>query len=226
MSPANIRLGYVALLAIAVLAQVGFTIGRPSRGQTTSPRAESVSYPPVVPLPGWQLRSSQGKKSPHALMEDGYVYFYTNNGETLTVQAHLEINKSGAVNHYLMLNGIPISPNTLDIRNSPEQGTYGIVMHSDKTYLSACLNAAGKSTFDQAELTANRYQYGISPLGIVGWLLGFNNLTDNRCLLTIMAMPVPIPNPLTYDNNVKRLEAAWADWYDWWKDQWQTLAFK
>ena len=90
-------------------------------------------------------------------------------------------------------------------------------------------NAVGSSfgiTFEQGELTQNRYQYGISPLGVIGWVIGVNDLTDNRCLLTIMAIPVETPNELNHQKNVQQLEAAWVAWYDWWKPQLQTAAFK
>jgi len=224
--PSNLRLGFLAILAIAVLAQFGVTLARPGIDKDAPPAANTVPYPPDVPLPGWQLQSSQAKKSPHRLIDDGHLYTYEKNNEILTAQTHLEVNKSGAVNHYLMLNGVPISPINLEIKSDPERGTYAIVKHLDKTYLSACLNAAGKSTFEQGELTANRYKYGITPLGVAGWVLGFNDLTDNRCLLTIMAMPVETANELNHQNNVKQLEAAWGAWYDWWKPQLQTAAFK
>ncbi|MFM1842610.1 MAG: hypothetical protein RLZZ490_1346 [Cyanobacteriota bacterium] len=225
-TPSNVRLGFLAVLAIAVLAQAGMTLARPGIDKDAPPVAKTVPYPQDVPLPGWQLQSSQAQKSSHHLIDDGHLYTYAKNKEILTAQAHLEVNKSGAVNHYLVLNDIPINPNNLEIKSDPERGTYGIVKQQDKTYLSACLNAAGKSTFEQGELTKNRYQYGMSPLGIAGWVLGLNDLTDNRCLLTIMAIPVATPNELTHHNNVKQLEAAWVAWYDWWKPQLQTAAFK
>ena len=224
--PSKVRLGFLAVVAIAVLAQFGFTLARPGIDKDAPPVAKTVPYPQDVPLPGWQLQSSQAKKSPHFLIDDGHLYTYGKNDETLTAQTHLEVNKSGAVNQYLMLNGVLIDPNNLEVKSDPERGTYCIVKQLDKTYLSACLNAAGKSTFDQGELTKNRYEYGLSPLGVIGWVIGVNDLTDNRCLLTIMAIPVETPNELDHQNNVKQLEAAWVAWYDWWKPQLQTAEFK
>ncbi|MFN9176034.1 MAG: cyanoexosortase A system-associated protein, partial [Synechocystis sp.] len=220
--PSKLRLGFLAVLAIAVLAQFGFTLARPGIDEDAPPVAKTIPYPQDVPLPGWQLQSSQAKKSPHKLIDDGHLYTYEKNNKKLTAQTHLEVNKPGAVNHYLGVNGIPISPLNLELKSDPERGTYGIVKQLDKTYLSACLNAAGKSTFEQGELNQNRYQYGISPLGVIGWVIGVNDLTDNRCLLTIMAIPVETPNELNHQKNVQQLEAAWVAWYDWWKPQLQT----
>lgn len=224
--PSNLRLGFVAVLAIAVLAQFGVTLARPGIDKDAPAKVTVVPYPKDVPLPGWKLATSEPKKAPHELMNDGYLYTYNNGNATLTAQAHLEVDKAGAVNQYLMLNGIRISPAILTVKQDPERGTYSIVKQLDKTYLAACLNASGKSTFEQGELTKNRYQYGISPMGIMGWIAGFNGLTDNRCLLTIMAMPVTEPKELNHEKNATQLEAAWKNWYDWWKPQLQTAAFK
>ena len=72
--PPKVRLGFLAVLAVAVLAQAGLTLARPGIDKDAPPVVKTVPYPDDVPLPGWQLQSSQAKKSPHKLIDDGHLY--------------------------------------------------------------------------------------------------------------------------------------------------------
>ena len=221
-----IRLGVFAVFAASLIGLSALILLRPSSEDGQQTATDSQTYPQQVTLPDWQLTNSEAVEPYHELMAPGQIYQFEQSGLPLTAQTHLQVNSAGAVNQFLMLMEVNLSPENLIFKSDPERGSYGVVLGQDKTYIASCVNASGKSTFTQGELASNRYQYGLSPSRTVGWLLGWNELTDNRCLFTVMSLPVTEPTLVNHEKNIPLLENAWDSWYDWWKKELQKPEFQ
>ncbi len=226
---AKLRLGLFAIVFVAILGQTIFTLFRPSPEERQKNNNVAIAYPESVPLENWQLVNSAAVPPPEIfkhIVNPGWVYNYQGNDSSVRAQVHLQVDGPGAVNHYMELLEVEPMPETFEFKFDPERGSYGVVKNSDRTYLSSCVNAVGKSTFTEEETTKNRFQHGISPASFFGWLMGFNHLTDNRCLFTLISMPISIPTEANHQVNIQMLEATWKDWYDWWKPELQKSDFR
>jgi cyanosortase A-associated protein len=81
---------------------------------------------------------------------------------------------------------------------------------SKRAYLDACINSRGGSTFTEEQFRANRIQYDVQFNRLLPWLLGQQELRDQRCLWTHLSIPLNQSSP---ESSYHILENAWFSWY-------------
>jgi cyanosortase A-associated protein len=185
-----------------------------------------LAFPTTVPLSQWQQVASQ--PLPDRIVEQepygkiafpGRRYQYKQNNLLLTIEMRYELNAEGdgqqAIATY---NDITFSParSPLLIRQSQQLGYYAIFIHQQQAYLNACINSRGGSTFTSSQFDTNRLRYDFQFQRIVLWLLGRQELRDNRCLWTHLSIPLKQSSP---DSAYTTLEQAWFSWYKWWNSR-------
>lgn len=181
---------------------------------TTSKTTTVFDFPEIVPVEGWQSLPSfplvdSSSDTPPSL--SGRRYQYIKNNQTLNIEMRYFVNTSGEVktfiNSYQSISASPL------IRQKEGIGFYGLFTHREQAYLSACINPHGFSTFTARQFKQNRNLYDVQFNRLLPWLLGQENLKDERCLWTYLSIPVnSSPPEVAYQN----LENVWFSWYKWW----------
>lgn len=218
MNLGKLRIPVLILIFANVLFVFGKSVLDPGIGKRT---ATPFVFPAAVPLPQWQQIDS--KPLPKQVVEaypygklalPGMHYRYKQNNLFLDIKTRYELSTEGDVKQ--------IIEKYTDIRFSPQQpypeirqqgtGFYGVYVHQQRAYLDACINSSGGSTFTSAQFDSNRLQYDVQFPRIMLWLLGRQELRDNRCLWAHLSIPLNQSSP----NALKILEQAWFSWYKWW----------
>lgn len=213
----------IMLLAIAfanVLLVFGRSILDPSIGKRT---ATPFEFPAAVPLPQWQLTASQPlpdqtvERWPYGkLVLSGMQYHYRQNNLPLDIKMRYEIETEGNVKQmteqntdvrFLQLKFPPA------IRQHDHLGSYAVFVYQQRAYLNACINSRGGSTFTTGQFDSNRIRYDAQLERLIPWLLGQQNLRDNRCLWAHLSIPLDRSSP---ESAYQVLEQAWFSWYQWW----------
>ena len=96
-------------------------------------------------------------------------------------------------------------------------GHYGLFQIQDQTYLTACINPRGESTYSIDQFLHNRGIYDSNPNRLMSVLFGREVWQDNRCLWTHMAIAPTTDTPGTPEERQTRLEMAWTEWYQTWQ---------
>ncbi|MEI6332299.1 MAG: cyanoexosortase A system-associated protein [Pseudanabaena sp. ELA645] len=184
--------------------------------------------PDQVSLSEWRSLSSEDLspllQSPqNTEVSDARRYFYTSSAQdTLRIDA-LYINGSAVIPKSLEILNLRYSIDSLNIRHQKTIGHYALFNDQDRVYLSSCINPRGLSTVTQEQLTNNRNYYDFTPDRIATYLLGVTYIRDNRCLFTIMSVPLEKAqisnlNNNSLDNAYQKLEKAWTNWYQKWEN--------
>lgn len=108
------------------------------------------------------------------------------------------------------------------IRYQQGVGYYGLFQMQQQTYLSACINPRGESTFTIDQFRKNQQIYDADPSRFFAVILGREAWRDDRCLWTHMAIapdPAMLPTRQTLREQRVQLEAAWVEWYQMWQPQ-------
>lgn len=205
------RLIFLIAIFSTVLGVLVKSILFPATSKTTTP----FSFPVTIPLQGWEslpsstLVDSSGARIPPSL--SGRRYQYIKNNLTLNIEMRYFVNTSGEVKNFIKsYESISVSP---AIRQKEGIGFYGLFTNQDKAYLSACINPHGFSTFTERQFKQNRNVYDLQFNRLLPWLLGQENLKDERCLWTSLSIPLKQSSPeMAYQN----LENAWFSWHQWW----------
>ncbi|MGA9380656.1 MAG: cyanoexosortase A system-associated protein [Phormidium sp.] len=184
----------------------------------TSKTTIPLEFPAIVPLQEWQslpsfpLVDSSGDRIPVFL--SGRRYQYIKNNLTLDIEMRYFVDTSGEVKDFIKTYGsISVSPL---IRQKEEIGFYGLFTHQERAYLSACINPHGSSTVTARQFKQNRNLYDLQFNRLLPWLLGQENLKDERCLWTNLSIPLNHSSPeVAYQS----LENVWFSWYRWWNPQ-------
>lgn len=187
------------------------------------------TFPATVPLPQWQQVASQ--PLPDRIVEQepygkvafpGRRYQYKQNDLLLNIDTRYELNTVGdgqqAIANNLNLSFLP-NRSPLLIRHNRQLGDYAVFIHQQRAYLNACINSRGGSTFTSSQFDANRLRYDFQIQRIALWLLGRQELRDNRCIWTHLSVPLKQPTPETYST----LEQAWFSWYKWWSSRFPPI---
>ncbi|MCU0549615.1 MAG: cyanoexosortase A system-associated protein, partial [Leptolyngbya sp. Prado105] len=130
--------------------------------------------------PNWKLQSSNRLYATQKTFESGRQYQYQQGKSTIDIEIRHLVNTEGNIKDYLQVYRSMTLQQPPDIRQ--KDGFYGIFTHQDRTYLSACVNSRGGSTFSGTQFARNRNLQDIRPDRIVPWLLGAESLRDQRCL--------------------------------------------
>lgn len=187
------------------------------------------TFPATVPLPQWQQVASQ--PLPDRIVEQepygkvafpGRRYQYKQNDLLLNIDLRYELNTVGdgqqAIADNLNLS-FPTNRSPLQIRRNPQLGYYAVFVHQQRAYLNACINSRGSSTFTPSQFDANRLRYDFQFPRIALWLLGRQELRDNRCIWTHLSLPLKQPTSEAYST----LEQAWLSSYKWWSSRFPPI---
>lgn len=223
----KLRLPVLIITFTSAVFVFGRTITDPEIGKRTATR---FIFPSVVPLPQWQ--SLPGKPLPNQTVEQlpygklvlpGMHYRYQQNGIPLDIKMRYEINASGDVKQLIeMHTDVRFLPNQSQpiIRERKPLGYYGVFVYKQQAYLGACINPSGGSTFTSAQFDYNRIHYDLQFQRLLLWLLGRQELRDNRCLWTHLSIPLNQSSP---ESAYSVLEQAWFSWYKWWQTRFPKL---
>lgn len=80
------------------------------------------------------------------------------------------------------------APQNLTIRKNKNIGSYGLFSQGNKTYLTTCIHAQGKTAFtseDFAKLSNYNLRSRLFP-----WILGLSDLRDWSCLWVKMSISI------------------------------------
>jgi len=99
-------------------------------------------------------------------------------------------------------------------------GHYTAFDYQNRTYLTACINPRGTSTFTKEQFEDNASDRALDRDVVIGWLLGQKDLRDRRCLWTLMSTPITSASDRNATN--QKLEKTWISWYEWWKPRFPT----
>jgi cyanosortase A-associated protein len=184
--------------------------------------------PDQVSLSEWRSLSSENllpmvQKHQEAKVADARRYLYTSlTQDTLRIDV-LYIKASAVMPKSIELLNLKYSLDSLNIRHQKMIGHYALFNDQDRVYLSSCINPRGLSTVTEDQLISNRNYYDFTPDRIGAYLLGFSYIRDNRCLFTVMSVPLEkaqISNLQnnSLDNHHQKLEKAWTNWYQKWEN--------
>lgn len=194
-----------------------------------SPSSPNISLPKNVALPNWQLGDASpiaidsNSKVRETLMPPGMRYQYQQESRILVVEMHPFVS-DGNVSRFVSTYS-PIRSGNIKMLNGqrymPNVGYYSVLTHKGSAYLTACITPVGDSTVTEPQFKQSPFK-AFDPVRFARWFLGQAPLTDDRCLWTLMTMPLPRntgedSTSKTVDSTYQELETIWVDWYRWWK---------
>jgi cyanosortase A-associated protein len=223
----KLRVPLLVLTFANVLLVFGRSILDPTIGKRTVPY---FVFPPVVPLPQWQQVASHPLKNQivdrpplFKVVLTGSEYRYLQNNLPLDIEMRYEVGTEGDVKRLIQDNtAIKFSINQplLVLRQQQGIGFYGLYVYQQRAYLDACINSRGGSTFTKEQFRANRIHYDVQFNRLIPWLLGQQELRDQRCLLAHLSIPLNQSSP---ESSYHILETAWFSWYQWWLPRFPKL---
>ncbi|MBE9040089.1 cyanoexosortase A system-associated protein [Oscillatoriales cyanobacterium LEGE 11467] len=214
------ELGLVSLLFVRILFD-------PALGQR-----KPLEFPPSVPLTNWE--SSQSERLKGIATSDneyeygstilgGMRYQYTRDRLPLDIDLRYVVDTKGEVDVFLRKHSSLASsttPVSLRLANQSGVGSYALLADGDRAYLSACINPRGNSTYTREEYRHNQDIYDAQLGRVPAWLFRREKWRDDRCLWTLMSMPLSESDP---EATQKILEQAWFEWYGRWSANFPPL---
>ncbi len=240
------RLIRLSLLAAVATISV-IVLGKTLLQKDTKTTNVSYSFPTTVPLSGWQfvdsspLSLNQDKQptgqneQPRELAETkpgeiaaAQVYRFEQRGVTLEAKTHyIAPATEGNVTRYIFVYSSLRGANaTMQQRQQPTVGSYGVLTHEGRAYLTACTTNQGGSTVTEQQFTQNRSSQDLNVGNIIVWLAGQRDLIDHRCLWTLMSVPIAggtTATPDAIERAYRQLETAWVPWHQWWQQNFPPL---
>lgn len=223
----QLRIPLLAFTFANVLLVFGRSVLDPSIGKRT---LTPFVFPPVIPLPQWQLVESQPLKGETIellafgkVVLPGREYRYVQKELPLNIKMGYELEADGNFKRFIKnYTDIKFSPNQPlpDVRQHKQLGFYGLFVYQKRAYLNACINSRGGSTFTTEQFNYNRSHYDAQFNRILAWLLVQQPLRDRRCLWTHLSIPLNRSSP---EAAYVILENAWESWYEWWRPRFPKL---
>ncbi len=244
----------VSLLAtVAAIALV--SLGKALLQKAPNTQGVTYNFPATVPLPGWQLIKAEslswkGTDPPSIVAQEAapqaseiavaQTYIFAPLGvqpsgsiRTPSI-APLHVNTyyiapatEGNVNRYVFVYSPLKGANTsLRERQRADIGSYGVLAHEGRAYLTACTSNHGPSTFTEQQFTQNRSRRDLTVGTIMLWLAGQRDLLDHRCLWTLMSVPISggaNASPENVEQAYQQLETIWVPWHRWWQQNFPPL---
>lgn len=188
--------------------------------KTSNSPVVNYAPPETVPLPNWQQSPDTALIKAESGEAVGRRYEYRQpNLPPLTIETRREVGE-GNVSRYLFVFS-PVREGNVKMQSRYRAGVghYGVLTHKNSAYLTACVNPRGESSVSERQFMQNRYQHDLSPGRILPWVLGQQPLFDQRCLWTLMSMPLdPKLSPVTASEAAfQTMESAWVPWHEWWQ---------
>lgn len=239
------RLLRLSLLAtVAVIALIA--LGRSLLPGNSKPSVTTSQLPTTVVLPGWRLidvqplKLNSDQQNTANLDEDeqssevatAQVYRFQRNGTTLEANIYyIAPATEGNVNRYVFVYSPLRSVNAnLQERQQPAVGSYGVLTHEGRAYITACTTNLGPSTFTEQQFTQNRSRQDLQLKPMMLWLIGQRqDLLDLRCLWTLMSVPIAggaNASPDAVERAYQQLESVWVLWHQWWQQHFPPLRSK
>jgi cyanosortase A-associated protein len=206
----------VGLCAISLGTIAKLSVSQTLKGETgqLDTTAQTFDYPDQVTLPSWQFKTSE-----KAIVEGkpaGQQYTIQKDDLTVKITAFHQPHSDGNISR-LLVAYTKAKPATVYIHplEHRDTGYFGAFVFEHQAYISACLNPHGLSTVTEQQFVSNQYRHN---LNLWGWLAGQKDLTDSRCLWTLISAPIP-PNSTPEETTqiFQQLETAWVEWYQWWQ---------
>jgi cyanosortase A-associated protein len=213
----SLRLLLLSIAFTGTIVVLGRTLIAP---KTENAAIAAASLPDRVSLEGWQQVSSRPLPAGTDLGV-GQQFEYRQGNTPLNIETRMMVGDGNVSRFLFVYTPIRAANANLKIKYQPGVGFYGIVPHGGKLYLSACTNPRGDSTVTEQQFMQNRYTYDFQPRRILTWILGQGSLMDQRCLWTLMSVPLspgssPSGNLPDTNKNAASLESAWLEWHRWW----------
>lgn len=226
----QLRVPMLIFAFASVICVFGRSILDPTVGKRT---VTPFVFPSAVPLPQWQLAASQPtgdrtvQREPYGkLVLPGWHYRYIPNNihassqspipPSLDIEMRYEVQMDGNVKQLIKDNTaiqVGITQPLLILRQRQGIGFYGLFVYQKRAYLDACINPRGTSTFTEEQFKNNRIRYDTQFNRLLPWLLGQQDLSNQRCLWTHLSIPLNQSSP---ESSYHILENVWFAWYEWW----------
>lgn len=181
----------------------------------SKPSVIPLTFPSAIPLQEWQPLPSYPlvhSTTDRVKYLSGRHYRYIQNSRPLDIEMRYIVDTDGEVKNFIKSYYSPTS--SLLLRQKDGLGFYGLFTHQEKAYLSACINPYGGSTVTARQFKQNLNVYALQFNRLLPWLLGQDNLKDERCLWTNLSVPL---NNSTSELAYQQLETVWVTWYQWWR---------
>ncbi|MBW4440846.1 MAG: cyanoexosortase A system-associated protein [Plectolyngbya sp. WJT66-NPBG17] len=136
--------------------------------------------------------------------QSGRKYQYQQNKNKIDIEVLYLTNTSGDIKEYLQVYRSISLVQPPVIRQKAEVGFYGLFKIENRSYLSACINPRGESTFTGTQFARNRNLYDIRADRIILWLFSSTSLRDQRCVWVQVS---------TANGDREMLEKIWFDIY-------------
>jgi cyanosortase A-associated protein len=215
-------------LALNVLIVVGVAVR-----VFTDPRVgnlQAYEFPETIEIEGWNFTDSESIKPVEkpeyegSSYRAGRHYRYRQGRTPLDVEIRYVTETLGGVDlftreHERFQGKADGEEIVALIRQSPETGAFAQLIYDDYAYISTCINPRGLSTVSPDQFQRNQELYDTVMGRVIPWLLGRDRWRDDRCLWTLMYIPLGDDPDQTQD----QLEAAWRDWFDTWEGQFPPL---
>ncbi|MCU0537215.1 MAG: cyanoexosortase A system-associated protein [Hydrococcus sp. Prado102] len=206
------RIPFLVLIFGSVFFVLGKSILTPS--VTQSSMAALFVFPAKVPLIGWQPLAGRPLPESNSELQQLLAqkhYQYTRDGRILDIEMRYFTATDGDVRNFIR-SYTSLVP-SINLREQPKVGFYGLLADQQRAYLSACINPRGGSTVTDGQFKQNRYLYDVRLNRLLPWLLGRESLRDNRCLWAHLSVSLEKSSPET---TYRVLENVWFSWYEWW----------
>lgn len=175
MKTDRFKLIYVCALTVGTI-----TVLIKAHFYPNQPAVTEFEIPKTLELSGWMLKSSSSIHENQRTFQSGRQYQYQQNQNTIDIEIQHLVNTDGDIKQYLQVY------RSVTLTQSPtiqqKNGFYGLFNHQNRSYLSACINPKGESTFTGTQFARNRNLYDIRVDRIVPWLFSSASLRDQRCL--------------------------------------------
>jgi cyanosortase A-associated protein len=202
----------------------------------------TYSFPQQIPLPGWQLTSSEPVSIPRKeqnlpqqtrdmeayqmeadLREyilSGQIYHYRKTGQDLTVNFYYIPSSSSLGNiqsYYKSLAFLPDLPKLIEPLEKINPKGYHLQFSSgEKNYLTACINSMGKSTATVSQFIAYFYRPYLNPSQWLNLFNGKQTLRDKRCVWGQLSLSKA-------ERSDAELEAVWQALLSYWQGNFPKL---
>ena len=215
-----IRIGFIALTLMGTIAGITYSVIVPPPDKKNL-KNYTFEFPDTLPLSSWQLTSTQSLPGDGKTKAVGKRYEYDNNDQELSAEIRFHRYSSGNISRFLNIY-TPVKAASLKLIAKHQEGIgyYALLKEGNQAILTACLNPIGESTITQQQFSKNRYKHGWGIKQTFMWLIGHGDLLDGRCFWTALFTPIAEDaDDSIVQEKYQTLEAAWFDWYRWWKKQ-------
>lgn len=183
-----------------------------------NPKEADLVFPETVPLKEWQqlaIPPINIKKDKISKKDAARFYRYIQNNLFLDIEMRYLASSDGNVQKlFKQYSKLGASQLSIDVRQQPGIGYYGLFTHQNKASLSACINPSRQSTFNAEQFVQNQLTIDAISNRFLPWLFAGESLRDRRCLWVKLSIPL---DNYSSKQAYLTLEKAWVNWYKLWQ---------